>query len=110
MAASAKKRRIEDGDCEAFLAGGLRVFSSPPSAPATVDDKHNWNGFCEIESEPVSQNNISVRVSVCLTNLAPPKAFFNTILKELGVSGVKVQEVVSLDPEMLVLLPYVNRF
>ena len=25
-----------------------------PSAPATMEDKRNWKGFCEIESEPVS--------------------------------------------------------
>ncbi|KAI2084935.1 hypothetical protein LOZ35_006717 [Ophidiomyces ophidiicola] len=43
-------------------------------------DKASWKGFCEIESEP---------------------ALFNVMLEEFGVNGVKVQEVVSLDDEML---------
>ena len=34
------------------------------------------------------------------------QAFFNAILKNFGVEGVKVQEVVSLDEEMLAFLPY----
>ncbi|KAL3470187.1 ubiquitin carboxyl-terminal hydrolase [Aspergillus californicus] len=42
-----------------------------------------WNGFCEVESEP---------------------AIFNVILREFGVTGVKVQEVISLDDEILALL------
>ena len=33
------------------------------------------------------------------------KAFFNSMLKDFGVGGVKVQEVISLDDEMLMLLP-----
>lgn len=33
-----------------------RVFPRDPSTPATADDKRNWNGFCELESEPVSAN------------------------------------------------------
>ncbi len=33
------------------------------------------------------------------------QAFFNVMLKEFGVKGVKVQEVVSLDDEILAFLP-----
>ncbi|KAJ5124676.1 uncharacterized protein N7515_008501 [Penicillium bovifimosum] len=51
--------------------------------PATRLDKDSWSGFCEIESEP---------------------ALFNVMLREFGVKGVKVQEVVSLDEEMMALL------
>jgi hypothetical protein len=36
------------------------------------------------------------------------QAFFNVMLREFGVEGVKVQEVVSLDEEMIDLLPYVS--
>ncbi|KAL2039579.1 hypothetical protein N7G274_007851 [Stereocaulon virgatum] len=61
-----------------------KVFTSEPSAPANAEDKRLWKGFCEIESEP---------------------AFFNVMLKRFGVQGVKVQEVVSLDDELLVFLP-----
>ncbi|KAJ5594537.1 uncharacterized protein N7459_000745 [Penicillium hispanicum] len=51
--------------------------------PATQQDKASWNGFCEIESEP---------------------ALFNVMLREFGVKGVKIQEVVSLDEEMMAFL------
>ncbi|KAK1146704.1 hypothetical protein N8T08_002777 [Aspergillus melleus] len=47
---------------------------------ATTQEKEQWNGFCEIESEP---------------------ALFNVMLREFGVEGVKVQEVVSLDEDMM---------
>lgn len=50
---------------------------------ATPEEKKNWNGFCEIESEP---------------------ALFDVMLREFGVKGVKVQEVVSLDDEMMTFL------
>ncbi|KAJ5555514.1 hypothetical protein N7461_003984 [Penicillium sp. DV-2018c] len=46
-------------------------------------EKDTWNGFCEIESEP---------------------ALFNVMLREFGVKGVKIQEVVSLDEEMMAFL------
>lgn len=34
------------------------------------------------------------------------KALFNVMLREFGVKGVKVQEVVSLDEEMMAFLKY----
>ncbi|CRL20109.1 Peptidase C12, ubiquitin carboxyl-terminal hydrolase 1 [Penicillium camemberti] len=51
--------------------------------PASRLEKDSWNGFCEIESEP---------------------ALFNVMLRDFGVKGVKIQEVVSLDEEMMALL------
>ncbi|KAJ5335413.1 hypothetical protein N7452_007816 [Penicillium brevicompactum] len=51
--------------------------------PASSSEKDSWNGFCEIESEP---------------------ALFNVMLRDFGVKGVKVQEVVSLDEEMMAFL------
>ncbi|KAJ5857597.1 hypothetical protein N7455_008491 [Penicillium solitum] len=51
--------------------------------PASQLEKDSWNGFCEIESEP---------------------ALFNVMLRDFGVKGVKIQEVVSLDEEMMALL------
>ncbi|KAJ5537939.1 hypothetical protein N7494_007418 [Penicillium frequentans] len=51
--------------------------------PASQPQKDSWNGFCEIESEP---------------------ALFNVMLREFGVKGVKVQEVVSLEEEMMAFL------
>ncbi|RAL08419.1 ubiquitin C-terminal hydrolase 37 [Aspergillus homomorphus CBS 101889] len=48
-----------------------------------LDEAIHWNGFCELESEP---------------------ALFNVMLREFGVKGVKVQEVVSLDEDMMAIL------
>ncbi|KFY26137.1 hypothetical protein V491_01456 [Pseudogymnoascus sp. VKM F-3775] len=50
----------------------------------TKSDLDKWKGWCEVESEP---------------------AFFNVILRHLGVTSIKVQEVFSLDDEMLNFLP-----
>ncbi len=36
------------------------------------------------------------------------QAFFNVMLREFGVDGIKVQEVVGLDEELLAFLPYVS--
>lgn len=56
------------------------VFPSPPEMPATAFDKENWQGFCEIESEP---------------------ALFSVILREMGVKGVTVREVFSMDQDFI---------
>ncbi|OAX80376.1 hypothetical protein ACJ72_05296 [Emergomyces africanus] len=60
-----------------------KSFETLPLRPLTQADKARWNGFCEIESEP---------------------ALFNVMLRDFGVKGVKVQEVVSLEDEMLEFL------
>lgn len=31
-----------------------KAYPNPPSAQASEEDKQKWQGFCEIESEPVS--------------------------------------------------------
>ncbi|KAF2717860.1 cysteine proteinase [Polychaeton citri CBS 116435] len=51
---------------------------------SAVLDRDTWPGWVEMESEP---------------------AFFNAMLHDLGVSGARVQEVYSLDSEMLAILP-----
>ncbi|EUC40933.1 hypothetical protein COCMIDRAFT_107513 [Bipolaris oryzae ATCC 44560] len=56
------------------------VFPSPPDMPATTFDKETWQGFCEIESEP---------------------ACFSVILREMGVEGVTVREVFSMDQQFI---------
>jgi hypothetical protein len=38
-------------------------------------------------------------------SLTVDEAFFNTMLRELGVNNVKAQEVFSIDPGDLALLP-----
>ncbi|EPS26569.1 hypothetical protein PDE_01506 [Penicillium oxalicum 114-2] len=75
MAPRSKRRRLSD------LSDDLS--DSEIYKPATLSDKESWNGFCEIESEP---------------------ALFNVMLREFGVRGVKVQEVVSLDEEMMAFM------
>lgn len=76
--------------------------------PASTMDKTTWNGFCEIESEPVGFNFIICHVcfSSRSATLILSKALFNVMLREFGVKGVKVQEVVSLDEELMAFLKY----
>ena len=73
-------------------------------------DKHNWNGFVEVESEPVRTPFPHTEAKVWLIDLIYFQSFFNVMLRDFGVSGVKVQEVISLDEESLNYLPYVNFF
>ncbi|KAE8348083.1 ubiquitin carboxyl-terminal hydrolase [Aspergillus coremiiformis] len=61
----------------------VNKFANDSYRPPTVQEKRSWNGFCELESEP---------------------ALFNAMLRDFGVRGVKVQEVVSLDEEMMTFL------
>jgi ubiquitin carboxyl-terminal hydrolase L5 len=50
----------------------------------TPPDRNTWPGWVEMESEP---------------------AFFNTMLKDMGVHGVKTSEVWSLEDNELAVLP-----
>jgi ubiquitin carboxyl-terminal hydrolase L5 len=56
------------------------IFPSPPDMPATAFDKQTWQGFCDIESEP---------------------ACFSVILREMGVRGITVREVFSMDQDFI---------
>ncbi|KAF1946630.1 ubiquitin carboxyl-terminal hydrolase 2 [Clathrospora elynae] len=56
------------------------VFPSPADMPATAHDKETWQGFCDIESEP---------------------AYFSVILREMGVQGLTVREVLTMDQDYL---------
>ncbi|KAH6955057.1 hypothetical protein HG530_015823 [Fusarium avenaceum] len=53
-------------------------------APLSQDDIEQWEGWIELESEP---------------------AFFNIILRDLGVRNVKAQEIFTIDHDLLALLP-----
>ncbi|KAF2667048.1 cysteine proteinase [Microthyrium microscopicum] len=61
-----------------------QVSFEAPYAPASLEEKSNWQGFCEIESDP---------------------AIFNNLLRGLGVKGAKLQEIYSLDEDQLAFLP-----
>lgn len=106
MAEHGKRRRLAKSSDVSDASTIPNTSSSTPSTPAAIHDKRNWNGFCEVESEPVSAffGKTPYSSCQCLTFFL---AFFNTILKSFGVSGVKVHEVVSLDKDILNDLPYV---
>ncbi|KAM0195578.1 hypothetical protein ACHAPA_007430 [Fusarium lateritium] len=53
-------------------------------APLSQEDIEEWKGWIELESEP---------------------AFFNIILRDLGVRNVKAQEIFTIDHDSLALLP-----
>jgi len=59
--------------------------SSPPPASDLKINKENWQGFCEIESDP---------------------AYFSVILREMGVKDVAVREVFAMDPTFLDMVPH----
>ncbi|KAL8785934.1 MAG: hypothetical protein Q9213_003083 [Squamulea squamosa] len=84
MATRPKRRRLAKTGESSSKTQTCKAFPQDPSVPATNEDRSRWKGFCEIESEP---------------------AFFNVMLREFGVEDVRVQEVVSLDSEMLAYLP-----
>lgn len=103
MAEHAKRRRLAR---LSDVSDAPITSSSSPSNPATIDDERSWNGFCEVESDPVSTLFSKILYS-SYQFLTFFLAFFNVMLKSFGVVGVKVQEVVSLDEEILNDLPYV---
>ncbi|KAM0427212.1 hypothetical protein ACHAPT_007640 [Fusarium lateritium] len=53
-------------------------------APLSQEDIREWEGWIALESEP---------------------AFFNTILRDLGIQDVKAQEIFTIDQDSLALLP-----
>ncbi|KAK7428704.1 hypothetical protein QQZ08_004798 [Neonectria magnoliae] len=55
-------------------------------APLTSRDVEEWQGWIELESEP---------------------AFFNIILRDLGVKNIKAQEIFTVDQDSLDMLPSV---
>ncbi|KAI9670113.1 MAG: hypothetical protein M1829_004841 [Trizodia sp. TS-e1964] len=60
-----------------------RVFPRDPLDAATDEDKSNWKGWCEIESDP---------------------AIFSTILQDLGVKGIKIEECLGTSEGLLDML------
>ncbi|KAL8837371.1 MAG: hypothetical protein Q9170_002542 [Blastenia crenularia] len=85
MAERPKRRRLAVNESPLSEIPCLNAFAVDPAAPATIEDRMRWKGFCEIESDP---------------------AFFNVMLRDFGVKDVRVQEVVSLDPDMLGFLQW----
>lgn len=101
MSQRTKRRRVSsEQETVDGLAQDPKASVDTICNPATAAEKESWNGFCEIESEPVSCH--TQLCSMKPANIS--KALFNVMLREFGVNGVKVQEVVSLDDEMLAFL------
>lgn len=101
MSGRTKRRRLNAETAETLVNGATAYVSS-------VSNTGLWNGFCEIESEPVSKV-IRSAFLIQMTSIETDteQALFNVMLREFGVEGIKVQEVVSLDEGMMALLPYV---
>jgi ubiquitin carboxyl-terminal hydrolase L5 len=67
-------------------AAGDANGNGTPTPPLMPPDRDNWPGWVEFESEP---------------------ALFNILLKDMGVRGVAIREVTSLDDDFMYTLPYV---
>ncbi|MCJ1378071.1 hypothetical protein MMC17_001167 [Xylographa soralifera] len=81
-----KRRRLNKSSRDpTFTSPAPQILEAAHVVAATEDEKKNWPGWCEIESEP---------------------ALFNVMLKQFGVNGVKVREIVSLDDEILGFMPF----
>lgn len=85
-------------------------------APLTAQEIEEWEGWVELESEPVSDyccKCARVDYNETTRRLIDPaltlrfQAFFNFIISDLGVKDVKAQEIFSIDPESLDMLPSV---
>ena len=116
-------RRVSKRQTPRCLIDDPLGFITRATAKSDLD---KWKGWCEVESEPVCFFQISPILSLSLyisyysqiigiarlghkhvLCLPLTQAFFNVILRHLGVVGIKVQEVFSLDDEMLNFLPLV---
>lgn len=67
-------------------------------------DRSTWPGWVEMESEPVHRKaHHNQRLELTLL-----QAFFNVMLREMGVREVKVLDVFSVEEDMLAALPCVS--
>ena len=48
-----KKRCVNGAPANGEDAQPSKLYHGSPADPATEEDKRQWQGFCEIESEPV---------------------------------------------------------
>jgi ubiquitin carboxyl-terminal hydrolase L5 len=75
-------------------------------SPLTARDIEEWEGWVELESEPVSHS--TFLRSAKLVILMSCQAFFNIILRDLGVQDVRAQELFTVQQESIELLPSVT--
>lgn len=75
MATRAKRRRLNGSPETSQLEDYERKFPNSSLASVTDSDRDTWQGFCEIESEPVCElspritqrNSANVEPRLCLT-------------------------------------------
>ncbi|OHF04391.1 ubiquitin carboxyl-terminal hydrolase, family 1 [Colletotrichum orchidophilum] len=78
------KRKATETAAASQEARDYQTLLRESLAPLDKDELKEWEGWCEVESEP---------------------AFFNAMLREMGVKDVKVQEVFSVDEDYVATLP-----
>ncbi|KAM0551991.1 hypothetical protein ACHAPJ_008099 [Fusarium lateritium] len=78
------KRKASEATNEANNLANSDELLNEALAPLSQQDIEEWEGWIELESEP---------------------AFFNIILRDLGVLNVKAQEIFTIDQDSLALLP-----
>ena len=61
---ASKKRKLNRND---LSTGHPPAFPGDPAEEATDEDRKKWNGWCEIESEPVSRSKPSYDALILLT-------------------------------------------
>lgn len=71
--------------------------------PISQEELQDWEGWCEVESEPVRVFEHSLERTSASDHML--QAFFNAMLREMGVRDVKVQEVFSVDEDYVATLP-----
>ncbi|KAF1966802.1 cysteine proteinase [Bimuria novae-zelandiae CBS 107.79] len=87
MSLRARKRSSSESSSEESASKKSKLEEDDYIVPAPVITKENWQGYCEIESDP---------------------AYFSVILREIGIRGVDVQELHFLDPAHLMTLPPIH--
>lgn len=103
-----KRKAAETPALNYKLPDNLLEEALRPLSPREIEE---WEGWIEIESDPVSdvpkgQQFFRLAVSA-FANQATSQAFFDIILRELGIKDVKAQELFTLDDDSLAMLPYV---
>ena len=64
MVGRATRRKPEEHQDSTNSHTSAKAFPANPSAPASNKDKTRWQGFCEIESEPVSRSLCNFQVGM----------------------------------------------
>ena len=72
--------------------------------PWEEDEQAEWPSWTELESDPVSKISLGC-IYICVALLTTSQALFNGVLGLLGITGAKIEEVLSVDKDYLAQLP-----